>query len=248
LGRGGRERFTEGKTDLEWLETFYQIATRGAAQGVTLPPFAQFWEANDIFEMPESEQNAQFVRFADFRRDPQNHPLKTESGKIEIYSQRIASFEYADCPPHPAWLEPDEWHGNAQPQQLQILSAHPAHRLHSQLNYTSLREQYAVAGREPITLHKDDAQARGIVDGDVVRVWNQRGQVLAGAVVSDGIRLRYLYSPGAWPDLELTEGGICKNGAVNVLTKDLPSSKLGNGCAGNTALAWVEKYQGRNLH
>ncbi|MDK5706782.1 hypothetical protein QAA85_30075, partial [Serratia nevei] len=41
--------------------------------------------------------------------------------------------------------------------------------------------------------------------------------------------------------------GICKNGAVNVLTKDLPSSKLGNGCAGNTALAWVEKYEGPAL-
>ena len=97
---GGRERFTEGKTDLEWLETFYQIAgQRGAAQGVTLPPFTEFWEANQIVEMPESEQNAKFVRFADFRRDPENHPLKTESGKIVLYSERIASFGYADCPP-----------------------------------------------------------------------------------------------------------------------------------------------------
>jgi biotin/methionine sulfoxide reductase len=246
---GGRERFTEGKTDLEWLETFYQIAAqRGAAQGVTLPPFAEFWEANGIFEMPESEQNAQFVRFADFRRDPENHPLKTESGKIVLFSERIAGFGYADCPPHPMWLEPDEWHGNAQPGQLQILSAHPAHRLHSQLNYTSLREQYAVAGREPITLHSEDAKARGIADGDVVRVWNGRGQVLAGAVVSDGIKPGVIcIHQGAWPDLDLSEGGICKNGAVNVLTKDLPSSKLGNGCAGNTALAWVEKYQGPAL-
>lgn len=160
---GGRERFTEGKTDLQWLETFYQIASqRGAAQGVTLPPFAEFWEANQLFEMPESEQNARFVRFADFRRDPENHPLKTESGKIVIYSERIASFGYADCPPHPAWLEPDEWHGNAQPGQLQLLSAHPAHRLHSQLNYSALREQYAVAGREPIALNSDDAKARGL--------------------------------------------------------------------------------------
>jgi biotin/methionine sulfoxide reductase len=33
------------------------------------------------------------------------------------------------------WLEPDEWHGNAEAGQLQLLSAHPAHRLHSQLNY-----------------------------------------------------------------------------------------------------------------
>lgn len=241
---GGRERFTEGKTDLQWLESFYQIAgERGAAQGVTLPPFATFWEANAILEMPESEQNARFVRFADFRRDPENHPLKTESGKIEIYSRRIAEFGYVDCPPHPMWLAPDEWHGNAQPGQLQLLSAHPAHRLHSQLNYSSLREQYAVAGREPMVIHREDAKARGIADGDLVRVWNGRGQVLAGAVVSDGIRPGVIcIHQGAWPDPD--EGGLCKNGAVNMLTKDLPSSKLGNGCAGNTALAWVEKYHG----
>lgn len=246
---GGRERFTEGKTDLQWLEAFYQIAgERGAAHGVTLPPFAEFWQANAIVEMPESEQNARFVRFADFRRDPQNHPLKTDSGKIEIYSQRIARYGYADCPPHPMWLEPDEWQGNAQPEQLQVLSAHPAHRLHSQLNYASLREQYAVAGREPVTLHREDAKARGIAEGDVVRVWNDRGQVLAGAVVSEGIRPGVIcIHQGAWPDLDRSEGGICKNGAVNVLTKDLPSSKLGNGCAGNTALAWVEKYTGPEL-
>ncbi len=247
--QGGGERFTEGKTDLEWLETFYQIAgQRGAAQGVTLAPFAEFWEANAIVEMPASDENAKFVRFADFRRDPENHPLKTESGKIVIHSERIASFNYADCPPHPMWLEPDEWQGNAEPEQLQILSAHPAHRLHSQLNYSSLREQYAVAGREPVTLHPDDAKARGIADGDVVRVWNHRGQVLAGAVVSDGIKPGVIcIHQGAWPDLDAENGGICKNGAVNVLTKDLPSSKLGNGCAGNTALAWLEKYQGPTL-
>ncbi|MCV5961379.1 hypothetical protein OFO30_38940, partial [Escherichia coli] len=40
---------------------------------------------------------------------------------------------------------------------------------------------------------------------------------------------------------------ICKNGAVNVLTKDIPTSRLGNGCAGNTALAWLEKYTGPAL-
>jgi len=247
--QGGGERFTEGKTDLEWLETFYQIAgQRGAAQGVTLAPFAEFWEANAIVEMPASDENAKFVRFADFRRDPENHPLKTESGKIVIHSERIASFNYADCPPHPMWLEPDEWQGNAEPEQLQVLSAHPAHRLHSQLNYSSLRDQYAVAGREPVTLHPDDAKARGIADGDVVRVWNHRGQVLAGAVVSDGIKPGVIcIHQGAWPDLDAENGGICKNGAVNVLTKDLPSSKLGNGCAGNTALAWLEKYQGPTL-
>ncbi|SUB73923.1 Trimethylamine-N-oxide reductase 2 precursor [Pluralibacter gergoviae] len=81
-----------------------------------------------------------------------------------------------------------------------------------------------------------------------MRVWNARGQVLAGAVVSDGIRPGVIcLHEGAWPDLDREAGGICKNGAVNVLTKDLPSSKLGNGCAGNTALAWLEKYSGPAL-
>lgn len=246
---GGRARFTEGKSELEWLETFYRIAAqRGASQLVTLPPFERFWQDNALIEMPESEQNADFVRFAAFRADPLANPLKTPSGKIEIYSERIASFQYADCPPHPMWLAPDEWHGNAQPGQLQLLSAHPAHRLHSQLNHTSLRDRYAVAGREPITLHPQDAKMRQIADGDLVRVWNHRGQVLAGAVVSDGIKPGVMcLHEGAWPDFAPEQGGICKNGAVNVLTKDIPSSRLGNGCAGNTALAWVEKYDGPAL-
>ncbi|EAM1155528.1 molybdopterin guanine dinucleotide-containing S/N-oxide reductase [Salmonella enterica] len=246
---GGYARFTEGKSELAWLETFYNIAAqRGASQGVTLPPFAAFWQANRLLEMPENPANAQFVRFADFRRDPDNHPLKTASGKIEIYSARIASYGYADCPGHPMWLVPDEWHGNADAGQVQLLSAHPAHRLHSQLNYSSLRERYAVAGREPVTIHPQDATTRGIVDGDTVRVWNHRGQVLAGAVVTDGIRPGVIcIHEGAWPDPEPTAGGICKNGAVNVLTKDLPSSRLGNGCAGNTALVWFEKYTGPAL-
>ncbi len=47
--------------------------------------------------------------------------------------------------------------------------------------------------------------------------------------------------------LDLTADGICKNGAVNVLTKNLPARGLGNGCAGNTALAWLEKYNGPEL-
>ena len=76
---------------------------------------------------------------------------------------------------------------------------------------------------------------------------NARGQVLAGAVVTEGIRPGVIcLHEGAWPDID-PQAGICKNGAVNVLTKDIPTSRLGNGCAGNTALAWLEKYDGPAL-
>lgn len=86
------------------------------------------------------------------------------------------------------WLAPDEWKGTADEKQLQLLTAHPAHRLHSQLNYAELRKKYAIADREPITIHTEDAARFGIANGDLVRVWNKRGQILTGAVVTDGIK------------------------------------------------------------
>lgn len=53
--KGGYARFTEGKSELQWLETFYNVARqRGASQQVELPPFAEFWQANQLIEMPEN--------------------------------------------------------------------------------------------------------------------------------------------------------------------------------------------------
>lgn len=175
-----------------------------------MPPFAEFWQANQLIEMPETRTASGLFASLILPRSA-GASVKTASGKIEIFSQRIADYGYPDCPGHPMWLEPDEWQGNAEPEQLQVLSAHPAHRLHSQLNYSSLRELYAVANREPVTIHPDDAQERGIQDGDTVRLWNARGQILAGAVISEGIKPGVIcIHEGAWPDLDLTADGICK--------------------------------------
>ena len=56
-------------------------------------------------------------------------------------------------------------------------------------------------GREPIRLHPDDARARGIADGDVVRVFNDRGSCLAGAVLDADLRRSVVQlSTGAWWD------------------------------------------------
>lgn len=90
------------------------------------------------------------MRYADFRADPILNPLGTPSGKIEIYSKTLAGFNLPDCPAHPTWLAPDEFTGNAKQGELQLMTAHAAHRLHSQFNYAQLREEYAIANREPI--------------------------------------------------------------------------------------------------
>ncbi|MGD8171740.1 molybdopterin guanine dinucleotide-containing S/N-oxide reductase [Vibrio sp. TRT 21S02] len=248
LGEGGREVYTESKTEMEWLYSFYKAAQKsGRAARVAMPNFSKFWEDNQLIEMKWNEKNAQFVRYADFRENPVMNPLGTPSGKIEIFSKTIEGYALEDCPAHPTWMTPTEYTGSAKEGELQLMTAHAAHRLHSQFNYAKLREQYAVANREPIWIHPEDAKARGIKSGDLVRAFNQRGQVLVGAEVTDRIKQGSVcIHEGGWPDLDKATG-LCKNGGANVLTLDIPTSRLANGCAANSALVRIEKYQGPEL-
>ena len=56
-----------------------------------------------------------------------------------------------------------------------MLSDQPADKLHSQLDHSPHAKATKVKGRQPITMHPDDAAARGIADGDMLRVFNDRG-------------------------------------------------------------------------
>lgn len=246
---GFSERFTEGREELDWLRCFYDAArSEAAARKLAMPEFDSFWNREQYVEFPPS-QATEYVRHADFRRDPARYPLKTPSGKIEICSTTIAGFGYDDCPAHPAWIEPAEWLGSAQAQRypLHLLSPHPKFRIHSQLGATAIRSRYEVAGREPIWINPADAAARGIGHGDIIRVFNGRGQTLAGAMVTDRIRPGVvLICEGGWYDPEHPGeiNTLDKHGDVNVLTLDKGSSKLAQGCAANTTLVEVEKYRG----
>jgi biotin/methionine sulfoxide reductase len=96
-------------------------------------------------------------------------------------------------------------------------------------------------------MHPDDATARGIADGDVVRVYNDRGACLAGALVTDAIRPGVVQlATGAWfdPDDPATIDSLDKHGNPNVLTLDKGTSKLAQSPSAQTALVDVERYDG----
>jgi len=241
------EKYTQNKTEMQWIEEFYTKAYNQAQKmKLPMPTFREFWSKNQpiTFEVPY--ENTQFIRYADFREDPILNPLGTPSGRIEIYSKTIEKMNYKHCKAHPTWLEPAEWVGmEEKPAEFALISPHPSHRLHSQLNNTSLREKYAVADREPIWINTQDAKAKGIKSGDVVRVFNDRGEILTGAVVTDGLKPGIVrVQEGAWYDpLEKGKiGTLCKNGSANLLTKDIPTSELAMGNSSNTALVNIEKY------
>lgn len=246
--RFNREReYSRDMTPMQWVEHIYEECRQeNAAINMPMPPFDEFWEKGYVL-FPEGEP---WTRHADFREDSEVSALGTPSGFIEIYSRKIASFGYDDCKGHPMWMEKAERsHGgpNSDKFPLWLQSAHPDKRLHSQLCESELlRNTYTIQGREPVFISPQDAEARGIKHGDLVRVFNDRGQLLAGAHVSDdypeGVIRIY---EGAWYGPTGPEvGALDTYGDPNNLTLDIGTSKLAQATSPNTCLAQVELFEG----
>lgn len=241
LGHG--DAFTEGRTTREWLRHLYdQWQDRLSRDGVDVVDFDTFWTSEKI-EIPTVDEDQ--VLLADFRHDPTANPLRTPSGRIEIHSPTIAGFGYPDCPGHPVWIEPDEWLGMASEFPLQLIANQPKSRLHSQLDIGTTSQRSKISGREPLRMHPDDARARDLQDGDVVRVFNSRGSCLAGLIVTRAVRKRVVQlAAGAWYDPAPGDPSFCVHGNVNVLTADRPTSRLSQATVAQHALVEVERWTG----
>jgi biotin/methionine sulfoxide reductase len=237
---GFADSFTEGRDVSGWLRHIYEESRGRAGEfGIQLPDYDQFW-CDGLFEVEYPELDT--VLLEAFREDPLAHPLPTPSGRIEIFSERIAGFGYADCPGHPVWLEK-----TAADYPLHLLSNQPKTRLHSQYDHGSYSRASKIQQREPLTLNTDDARARGISDGDVVKVYNDRGAFLAGVIVSDNIRPGVVQiATGAWfdPLVHGEPGSLEKHGNPNVVTQDVGSSSLSQGCSAQTATVEIVKWEG----
>jgi biotin/methionine sulfoxide reductase len=245
LGFG--EAFTEGRDEMGWLRWMYaKLTDRLVAAGLApVPDFATMWAAGEL-QLPAADDDR--VLFADFRADPDAHPLRTPTGRIQIVSDVVDGYGYDDCPGHPTWLEPDEWLGAALARRfpLHLVANNPATRLHSQLDDGATSRASKVAGREPVRMHPADAAARGLTDGEVVIVRNDRGACLAGLVVTPLVRPGVVQlSTGAWwdPDDD-ADGPFCRHGNPNVLTADRGTSRLAQACTGQHALVEVGRPRG----
>lgn len=243
LGTG--QDFTQGRDTDGWLRHLYEDwRSLLADRGHKMPDFDEFWASECVLiPVPDPDQ----VLLAGFRDDPEQSPLSTPSGKIEIYSATIDSFGYPDCPGHPVWLEPDEWLGGPRARQfrLHLVANQPRTRLHSQLDVGEHSQAAKIRGREPLRMNPADAAERGLRDGDVARVFNDRGSCLAGVSISTAVRPGVAQlSTGAWYDPDPTDPSFCRHGNPNVLTPDRPSSQLSQGCTGQHALVEIERYAG----
>jgi trimethylamine-N-oxide reductase (cytochrome c) len=228
-------QFTEGLEIMDHIRAAYERS--GATDD-----FETFW-ARGYARMTVPDEAKRWVRHGDFYEDPDANPLHTASGRIEMFCNDIAVLALDDCPGMPIWLEKHEYLGVAEEDQLHVVSPHPWYRLHSQMgNSERLRALYTVEGREPVRINRQDAEKRGIAEGDLVELHNERGTVIAGALLSDEIMpgVVSIYE-GAWPQLD--SKGRCNSGLVNFLTSTQRSSGLSQATTANTCLARMRKCE-----
>ncbi|EKO3489327.1 trimethylamine-N-oxide reductase TorA [Vibrio fluvialis] len=244
---GRHEEFTRGMDEMEWVRSLYNDCKKANEGKFEMPEFDEFWEQS-VLEFGEGKP---WVRHADFRKDPEINALGTPSGFIEITSRKIGRYGYEHCQEHPMWFEKTERsHGGpgSDKYPFWLQSCHPDKRLHSQMcESEAFRATYAVQGREPVYINPMDAKAKGIKEGDLVRVFNGRGQLLAGAVLSDSYPRGVIrIEEGAWyGPLSEKEGAICTYGDPNTLTLDLGTSELAQATSANTCIVDFEKFTGK---
>jgi trimethylamine-N-oxide reductase (cytochrome c) len=185
-----------------------------------------------------------------FYEDPVANPVKTPSGKLEFYSQNLAKHfpDDKERPPVPHWIPYGEshqeslFHPRAKKYPLLTVSNHGRWRVHANLDDISWFKEIEtckVRGPdgylyEPLWMHPDDAERRGINNGDIVKIYNERGIVLGGAYITERIMPGVVsMDHGARYD-PIVPGEIDRGGAINTLTpgKTISRNATGMVCAG----------------
>jgi len=201
LGLEGYKRLP----DAEWL--------REVCAGTDIDDFDAF-RAQGVARLAPGEDAVAFAREV---RDPARHPFSTPTGKIEIYSTSIAAnpdpHGLGRIPAIPTWIPP---HAGDPRYPLELISPKSRARTHSTHDNQEILSR---ADRQDVWMHPADAAARGIVNGQAVRVFNQRGATILPAHVTDRIARGVVsIKEGAW--FTPGESGADTRGCANVLTED----------------------------
>ena len=218
------------KTEEQWLQEFVS-ATPG------LPDYPQLKEKKVHY--PPIEKPS--VAFQKEIEDPADHPFRTPSGKIEIYSQKIARMENPLIPPLPTYMEP--WEGPRDPlakdYPFQLISPHSKGRINSSLD--NIPRLKALAD-DDLWLNPTDAARLEISTGEEVRLSNERGEMARKVKVTDRVMPGVVsLEAGSWynPDGQ----GVDQGGSVNILTVDKKSPAGAFPC--NSCLVRVSRHKKR---
>ncbi len=241
LGDGVHQAFTEGRTQREWLQYLY---AKMLAKDPALPAYEDL-RAMGIYK--RKDPAGHFVAYKKFREDPQANPLKTPSGKIEIYSSKLAGIAASwelekdeTISPLPVYASTFEGWDSPQRSEfpLQLFGFHYKSRTHSTYGNIDVLQ---AAARQEVWINPLDAKRRGIANGDKVSVFNGRGEVHIEAKVTPRIMPGVAaMGQGAWHDADMNGDRIDHGACINTLTTHRPSP-LAKGNPQHTNLVEIKK-------
>ena len=253
---GIREQIDLGMTQDEWIKYGFDQSRLGEEidwetfqeKGYYFPKLAEDWK-----EMSPG------MRL--FYEDPEANPLDTPTGKIEFWSQALADNFPDDKertpmarwiiggPAEEGWTHDETLWGERCKKYPLLVTANPARfRVHVQgddIKWFREIETVKVKGAdgyfyEPVWMNAVDAEARGLANGDIVKLYNERGIVLCGVRISERI------TPGS---VMVNKGSrvdpiaphIDRGGAINLISPTNQVSKHCKGFAVTGYLLEVEK-------
>jgi molybdopterin guanine dinucleotide-containing S/N-oxide reductase-like protein len=266
--------FNEGVNEIDWVRRHFEASDLPEViswkdfvkRGYYVVPaekeklrapvsFRWFWE-NRKKDVPEaqplpSDYTEEFLK-----------GLQTQSGKLEFECNSLKRFQDPERPPIVKY-EPS-WEGPASGEMfekypLQLLTPHSKYSFHTQgdgkksfLNNIP-EHRMLVDGYYywTLRLNPDDAKARGLKKGDLVKVFNDRGAVICAAWpterlprgVCHGYESCAVYDPMGEPGKSIDRGGC-----LNLLTPERTQTKTTHSLAGANSLVQVEKWDGRTEH
>ncbi|WP_194206178.1 DMSO/selenate family reductase complex A subunit [Superficieibacter sp. 1612_C1] len=229
---GIEKEFSQGRDEKAWIEHIWE-QTRLAMPDENLPDFATLQKTRQHLFKSEP-----YIAFEDNIRDPENHPFQTPSGKIEIFSKRLYDMHHPEIPALSHYVPAHEGPEDALSEKysLQMITWKGKNRANS--------TQYANPWLQEVQIQKlwinpQDAQKRGINQGDEVRIHNDRGVSIVPAEVTPRIIPGVVaMQAGAWwqPDAQ----GIDRGGCANVLSSARITA-LAKGNSHQTMLVEVAK-------
>jgi len=250
---GFYEEITEGKTVEDLMKWVYE--------GTGLDKKAMDWDEfnrKGYYVFPiDSDWEKRTPGLRNFYENPEKYPLPTPSGKLEFYSERLAKNfpDDKERPPIPKWVEKGITHDENRSSErakrfpLLLVSNHGRWRTHAQaddISWTREAPTCKVKGwdgylYEPVWIHPKEAEKRSIRNGDIVRVYNDRGSVLCGAYVTERLIQGAAYvDHGARCDW-IIPGKLDRGGAINLISPMGLTSKHAGGQATTGYLVEVEK-------
>ncbi|MEM2213751.1 MAG: molybdopterin-dependent oxidoreductase [Candidatus Nezhaarchaeales archaeon] len=270
---GFKEEYTEGNSELDWVRRMFEVSD--LPKYISWEEFLK--KGYFVVPIPKPYKSRPAFRwFYEGRRKdtpdrgptPKDRPiygygLSTPTGKIEFVSENLKRFDPNDPerPIIPKFIEPWEWYRSEESSKypLQLVSPHPRYSFHTQydgketwIDEIPLHRRRGPDGRYYwiLRMNPRDAEPRGIKDGDLVKVYNDRGAVVCIAEVTERIRPGVVHayeSSGIYESLG--EPGNVKSvdlgGCVNLLTPSRLMSKNTTGMAPNSCLVEVVKWRGQ---